>query len=189
MAGYAKYRTDDEVRTRRNLSTWIYKYKRNSNGLVPVGKSPWYYFGLYTPAYKEKFPLSTTLLVSFTDAWHLWSNIRDWSLISAGVYYNYGATCKTIIFIIIFVVVMRTTFTLFFDIKIIKLIKIMYTKFKNWFKNLNSGASMIVFALFLLPVVVVPKLIPELNAELAAAARFILGCGIIFWLLNIKNSK
>jgi hypothetical protein len=31
----------------------------------------WYYFGLYKPRYKEKFPYSTTWLVWTTDAWHL----------------------------------------------------------------------------------------------------------------------
>ena len=31
----------------------------------------WYYFGLYKPRYKEKFPYSTTFLVWATDAWHL----------------------------------------------------------------------------------------------------------------------
>jgi hypothetical protein len=33
--------------------------------------SGWYYFGLYKPRYKEKFPYSTTFLVWATDAWHL----------------------------------------------------------------------------------------------------------------------
>jgi hypothetical protein len=31
----------------------------------------WYYFGLYTPRYKENFPYSNTFLVWATDAWHL----------------------------------------------------------------------------------------------------------------------
>ena len=31
----------------------------------------WYYFGLYTPRYKEHFPYSNTFLVWATDAWHL----------------------------------------------------------------------------------------------------------------------
>ena len=33
--------------------------------------SSWYYFGLYTPRYKENFPYSSTFLVWATDAWHL----------------------------------------------------------------------------------------------------------------------
>jgi len=30
-----------------------------------------YYFGLYKPRWKEKFPYSSTILVGFIDAWHL----------------------------------------------------------------------------------------------------------------------
>lgn len=30
----------------------------------------WWYFGLYKPKYSEKFPFSTTILVSLTDKWH-----------------------------------------------------------------------------------------------------------------------
>jgi hypothetical protein len=45
-------------------SEWRNKYdfKRKRNH--------WWYFGLYKPVYSEKFPFSTTLLVSFTDKWH-----------------------------------------------------------------------------------------------------------------------
>lgn len=31
---------------------------------------PWYYFGLFKPEYKEKFPYSSTILVFLTDEWH-----------------------------------------------------------------------------------------------------------------------
>lgn len=31
----------------------------------------WYYFGLHSPLYREAFPLSSTLLVFLTDAFHL----------------------------------------------------------------------------------------------------------------------
>lgn len=34
----------------------------------------WYYFGLFKPEYKEKFPYSSTILVFITDEWHL----RKW---------------------------------------------------------------------------------------------------------------
>ena len=37
--------------------------------LVPF--TGWWYFGLYKPKYQEHFPYSTTMLVMFTDAWHL----------------------------------------------------------------------------------------------------------------------
>lgn len=51
--------------------TWKNKYAKDAEGaLIPLTKSPWYYLGLYKPAYKEAFPLSTTALVSLTDPWH-----------------------------------------------------------------------------------------------------------------------
>lgn len=51
--------------------TWKNKYAKDQEGaLIPISKSPGYYLGLYTPAYKEAFPYSSTALVSFTDPWH-----------------------------------------------------------------------------------------------------------------------
>jgi hypothetical protein len=31
----------------------------------------WWYLGLYKPRFAERFPFSTTILVAFTDRWHL----------------------------------------------------------------------------------------------------------------------
>jgi hypothetical protein len=71
--------------------TWLGKYKwfRSDSynlkwkmqwyekpGMIPylalIGsiKSPWYYFGLYTPKYVERFPFSSTVMVFTTDGWH-----------------------------------------------------------------------------------------------------------------------
>lgn len=33
-------------------------------------RNHWWYFGLYKPAYSEKFPFSSTTLVFLTDKWH-----------------------------------------------------------------------------------------------------------------------
>ncbi len=35
------------------------------------GYKHWYYFGLIKPIYKERFFMSTTVFVAFTDGWHL----------------------------------------------------------------------------------------------------------------------
>ena len=43
---------------------WRNKYDFNKN------KNHWWYFGLYKPKYSERFPFSTTILVSLTDKWH-----------------------------------------------------------------------------------------------------------------------
>ena len=46
--------------------SWENKYK------VPlVAGKDWYYFGLVKQVYKERFLFSTTILVAFTDGWHL----------------------------------------------------------------------------------------------------------------------
>lgn len=51
--------------------TWKNKYAQDSEGnLVAQDGAVWYYFGLYKPAYKEKFTYSSTLFVSLTDRWH-----------------------------------------------------------------------------------------------------------------------
>lgn len=47
--------------------SWQNKYAK---GLAPNYKH-WYYFGLYTTSYKERFLLSSTALVFITDGWHL----------------------------------------------------------------------------------------------------------------------
>jgi len=49
-------------------TTWVNKYAK---GEIPYIKK-WYYFGLHTPKYAEAFAFSSTVLVSFTDKWHLY---------------------------------------------------------------------------------------------------------------------
>lgn len=49
-------------------TSWMNKWKLG--GTVPNDKRPWYYFGLYKPKLKEKFPFSSTILVFLTDFWH-----------------------------------------------------------------------------------------------------------------------
>lgn len=52
--------------------TWHSKYDYKT----PVLKNHWWYFGLYTPTFNERFPFSSTLLVSLTDNWHMVNYIR-----------------------------------------------------------------------------------------------------------------
>lgn len=52
--------------------SWKNKWKINSGGRrVKETKKRWYYLWKFTPEYQEKFPLSSTVLVSLTDGWHL----------------------------------------------------------------------------------------------------------------------
>jgi hypothetical protein len=46
--------------------TWKYKYKKG----LPIYQKKWYYFGIITPKYEEKFPFSSTYFVFLTDGWH-----------------------------------------------------------------------------------------------------------------------
>lgn len=50
--------------------SWRAKYALDSEGDLIAGAPKWYYFGLYTPMYKEAFPYSTTIFAFLTDGWH-----------------------------------------------------------------------------------------------------------------------
>lgn len=56
--------------------SWLNKWKTTVSeraGEMPIlnYKGHWYYLGLYTSKYLERFPYSSTVLVFTTDAWHL----------------------------------------------------------------------------------------------------------------------
>lgn len=53
---------------------------QNKYNISALPTKPWYYFGLYTPKYKERFPYSATIFVGFLDAWHLTNWIRNRSV-------------------------------------------------------------------------------------------------------------
>jgi len=57
----------------RNKWAWEQKSKRH-----------WWYFGLYTPKYTEKFAYSSTLLVFLTDKWH-WANFWQYRCVDAAI--------------------------------------------------------------------------------------------------------
>lgn len=58
------------------LESWKNKYKQPFSNKI----KHWWYFGIYKPTYDEKFPFSTTLLVSITDAWHFFGLVRNFSI-------------------------------------------------------------------------------------------------------------
>lgn len=68
--GYLDYYADIGIKDEQ----WPNKWKNINEGWSKkdLKKHHWWYLGLYTPKYhKEKFPLSSTILVAFTDKWHL----------------------------------------------------------------------------------------------------------------------
>ena len=94
--------------------SWKRKWKLAPSEQVAIKNTQrlWYYFGVYKPNYVEKFPYSSTILVSLTDGWHLLQQIQ-FSLIFLG---------KAILLfddplnILISFIVMKTLFSLSFEI-------------------------------------------------------------------------
>lgn len=58
------------------VESWKGKYRKDSEGALIAAPENWYY-NSFDISYKEKFPLSATLFVSFTDAWHLLKTISE----------------------------------------------------------------------------------------------------------------
>lgn len=74
LAGIAKGYLDSIADNGTKSEQWVNKWKNVNEGLSLDyrKKYHWWYFGLYVPAqYLEKFPFSSTILVSLTDKWHL----------------------------------------------------------------------------------------------------------------------
>lgn len=64
---------------------WNKKWKRNTfrsgyTTLVPRQSSQWYYPPFMRTEWEEKFPFSSTILVAFTDSWHLVNLISNFAL-------------------------------------------------------------------------------------------------------------
>jgi hypothetical protein len=107
---------DDEVRDNQPNKTWVNKYAKDNKGKpIKYNGNAWWYFGLYKPTYKERFPFSTTWLVTWTDNWHLYGSLRDWSYVSAGcIAYFDTLNIKTIIWIVGIRVISATVFHILF---------------------------------------------------------------------------
>jgi len=72
-------------------NSWKNKWKLDQQGnIIPNSKKLWYYGFLYAPSYIERFPYSSTFLVSLTDLWHLSERLRRllYSLAFAFIYIN-----------------------------------------------------------------------------------------------------
>jgi len=66
LAGYFKGKLDAIVDEGVKELEWDKKYNLTKSG----DTKHWWYFGLYTPKFPEKFPFSSTSLVFLTDKWH-----------------------------------------------------------------------------------------------------------------------
>ena len=84
------------LKWRKSLS-WKNKWELSEDGeVIPNDKSYWYYLWAYAPPYLEKFPLSSTWLVSLTDFWHKVETVRIVSMLLSVVLfvptYNAGVS-------------------------------------------------------------------------------------------------
>ena len=70
VAGYFSSRMDKQNILMR--ATWRKKY---STPLKPY--KGWWYFGIIRPSHHERFPFSSTILVGFTDKWHLYKMMMN----------------------------------------------------------------------------------------------------------------
>jgi hypothetical protein len=64
-------------------SSWESKWYVHNHHLMPNKKKVWYYLWLYTPPFKERFPYSSTFLVSLTDSFHKIETLRIVAVIVA----------------------------------------------------------------------------------------------------------
>lgn len=100
----------------KNIS-WKMKWKIDKTTYsdkmpLPNNKKPWYYLGMHKPMYIERFPYSSTILVSFTDGWHLLQNIQ-FSLIFLG---KSILLFDSLLNIVISFIVMKTVFSITFEL-------------------------------------------------------------------------
>lgn len=70
IAGYCNGRMDYIKRYNLDEDTWMDKWLWEGVSRKPF--TSWYYFGIFKPEYKEKFPYSSTVLVFTTDDWHFY---------------------------------------------------------------------------------------------------------------------
>jgi hypothetical protein len=66
LAAFFKGRLDAVADEDIKDAEWVNKYDFTKSGET----KHWWYFGLYTPKFPEKFPFSATALVFLTDRWH-----------------------------------------------------------------------------------------------------------------------
>ena len=81
-------------------------------------KNHWWYFGLYTPKYSEKFPFSTTALVFLTDKWHLMQMIMlRFIYIAISVLITKSLLYDILLSFIIFPIILGIPFQITYNIK------------------------------------------------------------------------
>lgn len=114
IAGYFKALADNEVASNRVAKTWLNKWQLQKGQPIPSTKAPAYYFGLYKPKYVEAFAYSSTLLVSFTDNWHLYNGCLLYALSVAAAYQFSNVFLMVLIYAFALKTILSLTFQIFF---------------------------------------------------------------------------
>lgn len=117
LAGFFKALQDNEVRKGRVNKTWKNKWALQGMQVTIKYKPVWYYFGIYKPAFKERFPFSSTILVWVTDKWHLYGGLKDSLLIIAISIGLHNYTIETLYTFLGLKALMLITFNLKFKLK------------------------------------------------------------------------
>lgn len=102
-------------------NSWMLKYKfyqKEFSQSFIVAPNNWYY-KLFNIHYKERFPLSATLLVWLTDGFHFMQFVMLWCISSAIVITHYNLLERpwwwTLSYIVFYRVLWSATFTVFFN--------------------------------------------------------------------------
>ena len=98
-------------------SEWRNKYEIDKwyNPVDVKSKNHWWYFGLYKPAYAEKFPFSSTALVFLTDRWHSYQMLT-YRFLYLGASFGHSNKLWVVLLLtfIVFPIVVGTVFEIFY---------------------------------------------------------------------------
>jgi hypothetical protein len=113
-------------------SEWKNKYQLDKwyNPVSLESKNHWWYFGLYKPAYAEKFPFSSTALVFLTDRWHAYQMLT-YRFLYLGA--SFGITNKLWIVLLLSFIV--------FPIVVGAVFEIFYGRAKKCYQNSNTKST------------------------------------------------
>ena len=125
LAGVFNAKMDYIAHNALDKESWLNKWYviRHINGATSMFSNykHWYYFGLHKPKYRERFPLSSTILVFLTDQWHFkkWCMFLcyEFALSSVIVYYESLTWWGVLVGILVLKIVRGLGFTLKYDKK------------------------------------------------------------------------
>jgi hypothetical protein len=137
IAGYFKGRLDAIADSGKKSSDWRNKYLLDDKGYLvsTEKKNHWWYFGIYKPSFAEKFPFSTTALVSLTDDWHF-TQFTMYRFLYLAM--SFGFTKSIIMILLLTFIVFPIVTGISFEFSYLRSLKELRPKTKDSNKKLNS---------------------------------------------------